>query len=97
MTYEVDEEATNTMIMLDTEVRKKIRQELIGMVLNPQSDVERTLVSDIVNAAHRVHQREQMRREMARANEPYRNTPVVPNRISISDYVNQSLSKIGWK
>jgi|SRR6056297_2172369 len=61
MTSEIDDEATNTMVMLDMEVRKKIRRELMDMIVNPQDDDERYFVREIVNAARREEQLAHMR------------------------------------
>jgi len=61
MTSEIDDEATNTMVMLDMEVRKKIRRELMDMIVNPQDDEERYFVREIVNAARREEQLAHMR------------------------------------
>ena len=61
MTSEIDDEATNTMIMLEMEVRKKIRRELMDMIVNPQDDEERYFVREIVNSARREEQLAHMR------------------------------------
>jgi len=61
MTSEIDDEATNTMIMLDMEVRKKIRRELMDMIVNPQNDDEKYFVREIINAARREEQLAHMR------------------------------------
>jgi hypothetical protein len=53
MSEEIDNEAVDTMIMLDMEVRKKIRSVLLDMVRNPQDVEEESFVMEVVSAAER--------------------------------------------
>jgi len=48
MSEEITEDAVDTMIMLDMEVRKKIREEIIGMIRNPQTDEERQFSASLL-------------------------------------------------
>ena len=61
MTDEIDKEAVDTMVLLDMEVRAKIRAVLLDMVKNPQDEEERAFVDEIVVAAQARHQMAQMR------------------------------------
>lgn len=53
-----NKEAANTMIMLDMEVRQKIREVILDMVTEPKDEEERNFVETIIASAENArHQR----------------------------------------
>lgn len=63
---EVTDDAVHTMIMLDMEVRKKIREEIISMVKTPRDDDEKAFAAELIRHAQAARDEQLMRaqREM---------------------------------